>query len=1146
MSGQKRNLEEVDPDYADICAEQNKRQRALEEDAKQTVCHRIQNIMKNEFLKEINNKESELQQVDKRLSEARLMMDRLRACVVASYYGQINNATSVQTPNVNAPPPSIHTAVKKFIGKAPSHQISITDNGHPNHIQENHQEILSNLITQEAKLFRGSDSSKSTRPSSVPANSAPDSSIANSMTYDDRRSRFKIKKKIIVGNVSKYITVGSQRKSNDILSHKWMVYVRGPRVTPDMSKDGREFPVRVQLHFVDPRNKKVIEVELEKDFFEASDSTSSNSLLPTQVHPKFSAAASLMKLAADSDVILKVDKTQNDGNEMDGSPDSNSSHPVPREPVLTIGSDENDVHKPDEQIQQEEYHMTIAHEDPEDNVIDVCADGHDDNIDNKPLVTENHILASPFSPFPNDNTDDKKLMDIKEPLHINQQMSQNIKTEGNVLWQPPQETNITMGTPLGNPTVIHHKQVFTVFSSPVSLAKPSVTVTSSQPIVSQFNQNISQNNKPVILVPSIVSTNNSQIVNSPSLLAIQQKDINPLSMQKVIFMNSNSPVAARLPAQSSTIRHVVPKPISLLNNPLKPVSLLTAPPKPVSLKAVSKPISLLTASPKPVSLTAVSKPVSILTAAPRPVSLLTAAPKQFSLLTGHVVKPFTAPVQQVSSSSTHMSTSLLNQKPNISNSTGQTYVLNKAANQVLLVNSALPQTVHQTNPLTDLSCKVIYPSNSSYQVAVNVAVRPTKQFSLLKNLDVLPSTPCISSESVIQDLSSAVNNQHKNLATMTSLDPSLNFPKLSALGKTKHAKNCLKTPDIKIEKKVPTEEERKKGQYEVLKAWKENPELYERSSVKAKRIVLAARDKIEGEAEDIPELIIADYSSMSSLLKDAVKLHPLIQENVNKLTHPYCAHSLEQWTSWPIGKQRANELASIEGGGMGVEGMGVEGMGIRDMSIANHNQKGILAKRNQTDTPYFLGNYWWHGACFVLKYLKKCLNNKTEYKGIGNFGLQENSSTGFGFMHLVLVQNQDLEIVNIEINQPKLTIKTEIEDTAKINCKSGIQCISPSEGAEFIYDELRKRCLKFEPTELEPGIYTLTVMDMLYKVMLEFGSDIIRESASILSQTQSGIRQSEAVITRHIVHSALTHLPEAGFCCDKFLGKEEEDDGSVR
>ncbi|KAH9524366.1 hypothetical protein Btru_054279 [Bulinus truncatus] len=952
----------------------------------------------------------------------------------------------------------------------------------------------------------------------------------------------KIKKKIIVGNVSKYIPV-DHRESNDMSSHKWMVYVRGPRATHDISsfvkkvwfflhhsykpndlveissppfhltrRGWGEFPVRVQLHFVDPRNKKVDiihHLKLDKTF------------------------TGLQTPGAET-----VDKHGPMGMKWMDRQIVTAAIRCLGEPVLTlIGSDENDVHKPDEQIQQEEYHMTIAHEDPEDNVIDVCADGHDDIIDIKPLVTENQILASPFSPFPNDNTDDKKLMDIKEPLHINQQMSQNIKTEGNVLWQPPQETNITMGTPLGNPTVIHHKQVFTVFSSLVSLTKPSVTVTSSQPIVSQFNQNISQNNKPVILVPSIVSTNNSQIVNSPSLLAIQQKDINPLSMQKVIFMNSNSPVAARLPAQSSTIRHVVPKPISLLNNPLKPISLLTAPPRQVSLTAVSKPVSLLTAPPKPVSLTAVSKPISLLTAAPRPVSLLTGAPKQFSLLTGRVVNPFTAPVQQVSSSSTHVSTSLLNQKPNISNSTGQTYVLNKAANQVLLVNSALPQTVHQTNPLTDLSRKVIYPSNSPYQIAVNVAVRPTKQLSLLKNVDVLPSTTCISSEPVIQDLSSAVNNQHKNLATMTSLDPSLNFPKLSALGKTKHAKNCLKTLDIKIEKKVPTEEERKKGQYEVLKAWKENPELYERSSVKAKRIVLAARDKIEGEAEDIPELIIADYSSMSSLLKDAVKLHPLIQENVNKLTHPYCAHSLEQWTSWPIGKQRANE---------------------------------------------------WHRACFVLKYLKKCLNNKTEYKGEklrttrelvnwcrlhafspctstsiksstldtdidNNVVLPHSCSSFTTFKNLEKelscykinddIQNQDLEIVNIEINKPKLTIKTEIEDTAKINCKSGIQCISSGEGAEFIYDELRKRCLKFEPTELEPGIYSLTVMDMLYKVMLEFGSDIIRESASILSQTQ---RQSEAVITRHIVHSALTHLPEAGFCCDKFLGKEEEDDGSVR
>nr|KAG5692209.1 hypothetical protein BaRGS_009809 [Batillaria attramentaria] len=42
---------------------------------------------------------------------------------------------------------------------------------------------------------------------------------------EHRGSRFTIKKKIVVGNVSKFIPAG-QREMNDQSSHKWMVYVR--------------------------------------------------------------------------------------------------------------------------------------------------------------------------------------------------------------------------------------------------------------------------------------------------------------------------------------------------------------------------------------------------------------------------------------------------------------------------------------------------------------------------------------------------------------------------------------------------------------------------------------------------------------------------------------------------------------------------------------------------------------------------------------------------------------------------------------------------------------------------------------------------------------------------------------------------------
>uniref|UniRef100_A0A8C4NDN6 YEATS domain-containing protein 2 n=1 Tax=Eptatretus burgeri TaxID=7764 RepID=A0A8C4NDN6_EPTBU len=100
-------------------------------------------------------------------------------------------------------------------------------------------------------------------------------------------SRLHVKKTIVVGNVSKYLNL-HYCEPEDAATHKWMVYVRGPRSAPSLAPFVRcvwfflhpsyrphdlveiseppfhltrrgwgEFPVRVQLHFKDPRNKRL-------------------------------------------------------------------------------------------------------------------------------------------------------------------------------------------------------------------------------------------------------------------------------------------------------------------------------------------------------------------------------------------------------------------------------------------------------------------------------------------------------------------------------------------------------------------------------------------------------------------------------------------------------------------------------------------------------------------------------------------------------------------------------------------------------------------------------------------------------------------------------------------------------------------------
>ncbi|XP_066264964.1 YEATS domain-containing protein 2-like [Branchiostoma lanceolatum] len=188
MSG-KRPSDDLDPDYQDV-VQPNKRLRSMQQDAKDATVRKIVTIIKDQFSQEIRNKEREIEVIDERIHQARGMLDRLRACIIASYYGGV--------------------------GQKPSEPALTSFQGTP-----------------------------------------------------------------------MYITA-DKREENDQSTHKWMVYVRGPREAPRIDhfvkkvwfylhpsyrpndlveiseppfhltrRGWGEFPVRVQLHFVDPRHKKV-------------------------------------------------------------------------------------------------------------------------------------------------------------------------------------------------------------------------------------------------------------------------------------------------------------------------------------------------------------------------------------------------------------------------------------------------------------------------------------------------------------------------------------------------------------------------------------------------------------------------------------------------------------------------------------------------------------------------------------------------------------------------------------------------------------------------------------------------------------------------------------------------------------------------
>ncbi|XP_060028032.1 YEATS domain-containing protein 2 isoform X2 [Erinaceus europaeus] len=302
MSGVKRTIKEADPDYEDISvALPNKRHKALENSARDAAVQKIETIIKEQFALEMKNKEHEIEVIDQRLIEARRMMDKLRACIVANYYASAGLLKVSEGSKTCDTMVFNHPAIKKFLespsrSSSPANQRSETpsanhsesdslsqhndflsdkDNGSSMDVEER----LSNNVEQRSSRNTGRETSSTT--------GSQKAEQRNADLIGDETSRLFVKKTIVVGNVSKYIPP-DKREENDQSTHKWMVYVRGSRREPSINhfvkkvwfflhpsykpndlvevreppfhltrRGWGEFPVRVQVHFKDSQNKRI-------------------------------------------------------------------------------------------------------------------------------------------------------------------------------------------------------------------------------------------------------------------------------------------------------------------------------------------------------------------------------------------------------------------------------------------------------------------------------------------------------------------------------------------------------------------------------------------------------------------------------------------------------------------------------------------------------------------------------------------------------------------------------------------------------------------------------------------------------------------------------------------------------------------------
>lgn len=194
-------------------------------------------VFQREFQKEITYKREEIHKIQQQLLKAQKTLHLLRYVVVKSFYDRKELKTNITNEIPVLPSTStdlnsdfsqqnrLHPALKKLVGKKPLNYVPYRTR---NKINPNHE--LSKVKEETPELNDNNEISFE-----IVNNDLKKSLCKNEEKQDGDmpvRNREKNKYTILVGNISKWIPSNS---SQDNSTHKWMVYVRGPKENPDIT-----------------------------------------------------------------------------------------------------------------------------------------------------------------------------------------------------------------------------------------------------------------------------------------------------------------------------------------------------------------------------------------------------------------------------------------------------------------------------------------------------------------------------------------------------------------------------------------------------------------------------------------------------------------------------------------------------------------------------------------------------------------------------------------------------------------------------------------------------------------------------------------------------------------------------------------------
>ncbi|KAG8580606.1 hypothetical protein GDO81_007360 [Engystomops pustulosus] len=1144
MSGVKRTMEDKDPDYEDISVvRQNKRHKAIEMTARDAAISKIESIVKEQFAVELKNKEHEIEIIDQRLTEARRMMDKLRAYIVANYYAsagvnKVQEATSCDPTILN------HPSIKKFL-ESPSRATSPAnhraDTPSANNSETDsvctHSEVDKDSHVLSKAMHKGTSSTDG----KLGKDSTTIENMNKSMGFvgsEDTARRF-VKKTIVVGNVSKYIPP-DKREENDQSTHKWMIYVRGSRKEPSIDhfvkkvwfflhpsykpndlvevreppfhltrRGWGEFPVRVQIHFKESQNKRidiihnlkldrtytglqtlgaetVVEVELLRHSFGEDYLYSQSSNESSQSEGSLPGPTTIKPSSPHKGTHELPEKGYS-------APDPSSLERTPTKLTqrFTIGAHGSTAFQP----------ITAS--------CKIVPQGQAPSVTESPGKSFQPITMSCkiVSGSPTSKHSNVSQAGTRSPLpkiHGSSFITQNIKQEESLFAAMPPLCPIGSHSKAQSPKPVAgglgaFTKVF-IKQEPIEPSQQQETPSTSQPSLQQIVT--VKGNQMIAVSPqkAINTADGSKVVGIPVGSTVQAS-IKPsvtISGGQILVAKSSSSAAKAVGTKQIVAQGVAKAVVSSGS-----ANVLSQTTQNVSKTQAASAVTTKSGSQGSVMATLQLPSTNLGNLANLPPGTklyLTTNSKNTSGKGKLLLIPQGAILRAAS-------TANLQSGASTSGGSGTGNTASGLPQHLTYTSYILKQTPQGTFLVGQPSAQT-----SGKQVASNVAAQGSAGASAQGQQTL--KAPEVSSASVLPVTSSSKSHVQQPTAT-----PSTTQGKITGSSKT----STMLLPVLSSRtalSPVPSTS--------VLSV-KSDPD-FSNSVFHTGSTTVKLEDNVDSESSSVKTEHLQNFKQ---LLTATVKKVPLIGERDEDCSNPFCASSLEQYYSWHIGKRRASEwqravtmkkmlqeiiekqakfnnIAPLKTKEI-VHWCRIHGYTPPDPENASDERESFEDVLTRIDNEAALPSSYSSSdaLCRKVEELEKILKKEKV--------------------------EDDVDILSIGVKQkPQIKKEKEEGDDVKVY-------LTPSLSCEFIRDAAQEIGVSLQPVEIHKNVYASPVEEMILKATKQFVSDLLRDALAVGYQMTSRKRAPREISVAN-VHQAVCNIPLFDFLTNKHLGALHVDD----